>query len=168
MIETMYFGYGTYLDDDESLFYLPGSKKIVTAVAKHRSFEFHAHEGRADRGYCHISDKIEAKDSLVHGIIFQHDPKYFVDYEGFERCFLTVYGDDGRMYECWTLRMTHPGLTVRPPLYYWEHISKGLVSCAFPDDYVKKIHNLYKDALPCENAERPNPNLNKMSFFSNN
>ena len=125
MTETMYFGYGTYLDDEESLFYLPGAKKIVTAVAKNRAFEFHAHEGNRDRGYCHISDKAGANNSDVYGIIFKHDPKYFVDYEGFERCFLTVYGADGKTYECWTLRMTKPGMAVRPP-----HTSRSGLSYA--------------------------------------
>ena len=166
MTETMYFGYGTYLDDEESLFYLPGAKKIVTAVAKNRAFEFHAHEGNRDRGYCHISDKAGANNSDVYGIIFKHDPKYFVDYEGFERCFLTVYGADGKTYECWTLRMTKTGMAVRPPHYYWKHITIGLKLCSFPSDYVSGIYNMYEKALPCEDADRPNPNLNKKSFFT--
>jgi len=157
MSDTLYFGYGTYLDDDEAKNYVPGARVVTTGVAKNRKFELRAFEGRTDRGYCHITDTIDALGSEVRGIIFEHDPKYFCEYPGFERFFLTVYGDDGRMYECWSLRMTDPGVAMRPPDYYWKHIYDGLSKSGFPDDYVKSIYETYEAALPCPDPGRPEP-----------
>lgn len=116
MSNTLYFGYGTYLDDDESRNYVPNARKVTTGVAKNRKFVMCAFNGRSDRGYCHITDTVEALGSDVRGIIFEHDPKYFREYPGFERFFLTVYGDDGKMYECWSLRMIDPGVAMRPQI----------------------------------------------------
>ncbi len=157
MSNTLYFGYGTYLDDEEAKNYVPNAKKVTTGVARNRKFELRAFDGRPDRGYCHISDTIDAFGSEVRGIIFEHDPRYFREYPGFERFFLTVYGDDGKMYECWSLRMTGPGSAMRPPDYYWKHIADGLSRCNFPEDYVRSIYETYESALPCPDAERPEP-----------
>jgi hypothetical protein len=157
MSNTLYFGYGTYLDDDESRNYVPNARKVTTGVAKNRKFVMCAFNGRSDRGYCHITDTVEALGSDVRGIIFEHDPKYFREYPGFERFFLTVYGDDGKMYECWSLRMIDPGVAMRPPNYYWKHIADGLSKCNFPGEYVRSIYETYESALPCPDAERPEP-----------
>lgn len=157
MSRLLYFGYGTFLDDAELLFYLPDAEKITKARAFNKKFVLCAHSGRQDRGYCHLTDKVEALGEVAHGIIVRHDPKYFIDYEGFERCFLTVYGDDGRMYDCWTLRMISPGVAMRPPNFYWNHIILGLKNSGFPEEYTEKIIELYERALPCPLEDMPDP-----------
>jgi hypothetical protein len=153
----MYFGYGTYLDDSELHYYLPGAQKITTARASNHKLLFYAHQGFSNRGYCHLSDKLEAFEETAYGIVVKHDPKYFVDYEGFERFFLTVYGCDGHIYDCWSLRMTNPGIPVRPPVYYWNHIKNGLLYYDFPNDYTKKVLEVYEKSLPCPEADMPDP-----------
>ena len=157
MCNTLYFGYGTFLDDDELYYYLPNAEKVTTARAMNRKFVLYSFAGDDFRGYCHITDKLDAMGEITHGIIARHDPKYFVDYPGFERCFLTVYGDDGKMYDCWTLRMNSLGSAVRPPDYYWNHILKGLKEYNFSEAYTQKIIDMYEKALPCSYHDMKDP-----------
>lgn len=154
---TLYFGYGTFLDDAELDYYLPGAVKVARARAANKILAFHAHEGMKNRGYCHLSDRIDAMGGFTWGILARHDERYFVDYDGFERCFLTVYGDDGGTYDCWTLRMTKPGLAVRPPTYYWDHILSGLKAYNFAPGYTETIVKRYEDALPAEDPDAADP-----------
>lgn len=154
---TLYFGYGTFLDDSELYYYLPNALKVTNAKAMNKILVFHAHEEREDRGYCHLSDRLDAMGGITWGVLARHDERYFVDYDGFERCFLTVYGIDGRTYDCWTLRMTEPGVPMRPPTYYWNHILNGLHTYNFAPGYTETVVKRYDDALPAQNPYTADP-----------
>lgn len=84
------------------------------------------------------------------GLVVKHDPKLFVDYPDFERCFLTVYGEDGKQYDCWTLRMTNPTDYIRPTKDYWALIDNGMVNNKLPEDYIQSIRETFESSIPCK------------------
>ena len=66
-------------------------------------------------------------------------------------------GDDGKVYHCWTYRLITPGIAMRPPNFYWEHIPAGLKTWKFPQAYVQSVLDTYNAAAECPRADRPNP-----------
>lgn len=153
-----YFGYCTWLHDVELRRFMPEAKVITTGRAPNHKLQFHAAAGRSDRGWCHLNDINEAWGTAALGIVVEHPPKHFEeDYDDFERCFLTVLGDDGKTYDCWTYRMSNPGQPMRPPNFYWQHIPDGMVEQQLPQDYIDSVQATYEAAAPCPRADRPNP-----------
>jgi hypothetical protein len=153
-----YFAYCTWLNDPELRRYMPQARFVTKAYAANHRIQFHAAADRTDRGWCHFNSAADAWGNRCLGVVFEHDERHFAeDYDDFERCAVTVHGDDGRAYDCWTYRMTRPGVAMRPPDFYWEHIPQGMRNFGFPDDYVKSVLKTYQDALPCPRADRPNP-----------
>lgn len=153
-----YFGYCTWLHSKELKRYMPEGVIVTKGYIANHRLQFHAAAGRKDRGWCHLANVGDAWGNKVLGIIVRHDPKHFAeDYDDFERCFLTAYGDDGKVYDCWTYRMTHPGTPMRPPNFYWQHIPDGMKELNFPKAYVGLVNATYQAAAPCPRADRPNP-----------
>jgi hypothetical protein len=153
-----YFAYCTWLNPPELARYMPRAEKICKAEAANHRLLFHAAAGRADRGWCHLADTPEALGHQAQGIVFTDpDNQFKEDYDDFERCFLTVRGEDGKTYDCWTYRMIQPGTSMRPPNFYWQHIPDGLKHWAFPDAYIKEVLAVYEAAAPCPRADRSNP-----------
>ncbi len=154
-----YFGYCTWLDDPELRRFMPAAKAITTGKAANHRLQFHAAGSRTDRGWCHLSSAAPtAWGTACLGVVFEHDPKHFEeDYDDFERCAVTVQGDDGKVYDCWTYRLITPGIAMRPPNFYWEHIPAGLKAWNFPEDYVQSVLDTYNAAAECPRADRPNP-----------
>jgi len=68
---------------------------------------------------------------------------------------LTVHGDDGNVYDCFTYRLTEPGEAMRPPNFYHQHTVKGAAAWNLPAEYQAKLRKTFEDALPCPNADRP-------------
>ena len=92
------------------------------------------------------------------GVIFEHGPeRYEVDFDDFIRVSFTAYGDDGKMYDCWTYVLEKPGIPMRPPNFYWEHIPVGLKHFEFPEEYIQRVLDIYEKAAECPRADRPNP-----------
>jgi hypothetical protein len=144
-----YFGYCTFLNEPELRQYLPEAKAVVKGYAANHRLEFRGTVSRTDRGWCHLNDGPEAFGHKTYGVVFEHPEANFqVDYPDFERCFLTVYGEDGKTYDCWTYRMTSPGENVRPPDFYWAHVPAGLAAWDFPEDYVEGVLKDYEAAKP--------------------
>ena len=153
-----YFAYCTWLNDPEIKRYWPDCKPLVKGHAANYRLQFHAAAGRSDRGWCHLNGVSDAWGHKALGVVVEHDPKYFgEDYDDFERFALTVHGDDGKTYDCWTYRMSNPGTAMRPPNFYWQHIPDGLKSEGFPAEYIAKVQAEYDAAAPCPRADRPNP-----------
>jgi hypothetical protein len=153
-----YFGYCTWLDDAEVKRFMPEAKPVTKGYAANHELKFHAAGERVDRGWCHFSNTAEAWGKNALGVVFEHDPKHFgEDYDDFERCCVTVRGDDGKVYDCWTYRLITPGKPMRPPNFYWEHIPKGMKQWGFPQDYIDRVKAVFEAAAPCPRADRPNP-----------
>ncbi|MDG4719623.1 MULTISPECIES: gamma-glutamylcyclotransferase [Thalassospira] len=153
-----YFGYCTWLDDAELRRFMPNAKMVTKGYAANHRLEFHAAADRTDRGWCHLADTRDAWGNNALGVIFEHEGHHFKDeYDDFERCFLTAYGDDGKMYECWTYRLITPGIPMRPPHFYWNHIPKGMKEWGFPEEYIQQTLKMYDEAAECPDADRPNP-----------
>src|SRR6187397_226481 len=99
----LYFGYCTWLHDVELRRYFPEHRIVTTGYAANHKLEFRAARGREDRGWCHLSDIGDAWGQHALGIVVEHPARHFEeDYDDFERCFVTVHGDDGKTYDCWT------------------------------------------------------------------
>lgn len=153
-----YFAYCTWLDDAEIKRYWPEAKMVTKGFAANHQLKFHAAGDRKDRGWCHFDNSAAAAGQKALGVVFTHGPDRFEeDYDDFERCCMTVYGDDGKTYDCWTYRLLRPGIEMRPPNFYWEHIPAGFEQFGFPKDYVEKVKGVYQAAAECPRADRPNP-----------
>ena len=158
MARMYYFVYCTFLNEPEMRIYLPDAEVICKAKAKNHRVSFNAAGKRENRGWCHLDDTPTGYGHDAYGLVVEHDEKWYsADYEDFERCWLTVYGDDGKTYECWTYRLIDPGIPMRPPHYYWHHIPVGLKQWNFPQEYVDKIMKTFEDAAECPDFMRPKP-----------
>jgi hypothetical protein len=153
-----YFAYCTWLHDVEIARFMPAAKPVTKAYAANHALRFHAAGDRKDRGWCHFLNTAEAWGERAYGVVFEHDEAHFAeDYDDFERCCVTVYGEDGKQYDCWTYRLVRPGIAMRPPNFYWEHIPAGLKQWDFSPDYLAKVQAVFDSAAECPRADRPNP-----------
>src|SRR5258706_9844536 len=153
-----YFAYCTWLHDVELRRYFPEARLVTRGYAANHRLQFHAAGQRTDRGWCHFNSAGDAWGNRCLGLVYEHPEKHFdEDYDDFERCSVTVHGDDGKSYDCWTYRMTRPGISMRPPNFYWQHIPDGLHEKGFPQDYIDTVVATYNAAAPCPRADRPNP-----------
>jgi hypothetical protein len=153
-----YFVYCTYLDEPELRRYAPTAHFVTKAKVVNHKVEFRAVKGRNDRGWCHLSDVGDALGEVVYGLVYTFsEAESMADFDDFERCFLTVLGDDGKVYDCFTYRLIEPGDAMRPPDYYWQHIPKGAAEWNLPPEYQAKLRKTYDEALPCPHANRPKP-----------
>lgn len=153
-----YFAYCTWLNDPEIRRYWPTTKAITKAHAANHRLQFHAAGERTDRGWCHLNGVSDAVGHNALGVVFEHEPHQLnEDYDDFERFFLTVHGEDGKAYDCWTYRLSKPGVAMRPPNFYWEHIPTGLAAWKFPAAYIASVQATFDAAAPCPRADRPNP-----------
>lgn len=152
-----YFAYCTWLNDPEIRRYIPSCKLITKAYAANYRLQFHAAGDRKDRGWCHLNGVMDAWGEKCLGAVFEDTSGFAEDYDDFERFALTVYGDDGKTYDCWTYRLITPGIAMRPPNFYWQHIPDGLRAMDFPADYIAKVQAVFDAAAECPRADRPNP-----------
>ena len=153
-----YFVYCTWLDLEELVKYSEKAVFVSKAIAMNHQVQFRTTGDDKDRGWCHLSNSGDARGEVVYGLVYMlPEEDSCADFDDFERCFLTVRGDDGNVYDCFTYRLTNPGVAMRPPDYYWQHIPKGARDWNLPPDYIVKIEEIYNSALPCPNADRPIP-----------
>ena len=157
----LYFGYCTWLDDTELRRFMPNAKFVAYAKAPNHRLTFHAAADRTDRGWCHFNNTCKdpwGTDAL--GVVFEHDGMHFNDeYDDFERCTVTVVDNAGNTYDCWTYRLITPGIEMRPPNYYWNHIPKGMRDHNFPEEYIQSVLDTFESAAECPDADRPNPSI---------
>lgn len=151
-----YFGYCTWLEDAELRKYVPEAKQVTKAVAKNHRVEFRAAADRRDRGWCHLNDRAYGHDA--QGIVFEvDDARVRENYDDFDIVFLTVRGADGVAYDCFTYILSEPGIPMRPPDYYWQHVPNGLKEQRFPDDYQAAVLATYEQAAACPDGDRAPP-----------
>jgi hypothetical protein len=152
----LYFGYCTFLNRSELERYLPGAEVVAQAYAANHRVEFRGSATRDDRGWCHLEGGPSAFGHRAYGIVVRHAAPHFdIDYPGFERVFLTVYGTDGETYDCWTYVMSAPSDHVRPPDDYWRDVPLGLEQWDFPPEYVESVKETYRSARPAVPATTP-------------
>lgn len=153
-----YFAYCTWLNGPELARYFPVAKAVTRGHAVNHQLRFHAAGNRTDRGWCHFDSSARAWGQKAMGVVFEHPEHHFEeDYDDFERCAVTVYGEDGKTYDCWTYRLVTPGVAMRPPNFYWQHIPDGMKQWDFPAEYVESVQATFDAAAPCPRADRPNP-----------
>jgi hypothetical protein len=153
-----YFGYCTYLLESELRKYLPEARLITKAhVANHR-IQFRAAGDRTDRGWCHLADRGTALGGLARGMVFEVDDARVNDhFDDFDIVYLTVAGDDGSYYDCFTYVLSNPGIRMRPPRYYWERVPAGFSEQGFPQAYLDEIQQTFEEAEECPDFDRPMP-----------
>lgn len=153
-----YFGYCTWLEDAERNKYVPDSIFVTKATARNHKVEFRAAGERRDRGWCHLSNKGKALGIDAQGIVYAVDDSHLKeDYEDFDIIYLTVHGEDGVAYDCFTYVLSNPGTPMRPPNFYWEHIPRGLEQQNFSAAYRASIQSTYDEAAECPDPDRLAP-----------
>jgi drug/metabolite transporter (DMT)-like permease len=160
-VDMYYFGYCTWLDPAELAKYFPEARLVTRAVARNWKVEFRAAGDRRDRGWCHLNNIGAAFGSDTLGLVFEvEDARLKDDFDDFDIVYLTVHGDDGNAYDCFTYVLSDPGVPMRPPNYYWSHVPRGLRAMDFPARYIEHVEQTYADALACPDADRPAPSAN--------
>lgn len=153
-----YFGYCTYLLESEVRKYMPEARAVTKATARNHQIQFRAAGDRTDRGWCHLADRGAVYGKSAQGIVFECDDSRMKDeFEDFDTIFLTVHGDDGVAYDCFTLVLSEPGIRMRPPRFYWERIPGGLAEQNFPADYQAEVQRIFDEAAECPDFDRPMP-----------
>lgn len=153
-----YFGYCTYLLDEERQKYLPEARQITKAKAANHRIQFRAAGERTDRGWCHLADRGSALGATAQGMVYEvNDDRVQDDFDDFDIVYLTVKGDDGEFYDCFTYVLTQPGIAMRPPRYYWERVPAGFAEQEFPQEYQDELQRIFDEAAECPDYERPIP-----------
>ncbi len=160
MAKTYYFGWCTWMNPEELHRYWPEARIITKGYVDNWRVEWCSASGRTDRGWCHLDNTPKSWGNRCLGIIVEapegcYSEEY--DYDDFVRISLTVHGDDGKTYDCWTYTLSRPNIPMRPPYFYWDHMVAGLNAQGFPQEYCEKIVKMYNDAAECPRADRPNP-----------
>lgn len=152
-----YFGYCTFLPQDELDKYYPEAKRITKATAANREIEFRTASGREDRGWCHLAD-VHTYGKHARGEVFEvNEDRIDVDFDDFDIIFLTVKGDDGNYYDCFSYKLHDPGKRMRPPRYYWERIPRGFAERGFEQEYQDHLQRVFENSAECPDFDRPMP-----------
>lgn len=152
-----YFAYCTWLSDAELRKYVPEAKFVTKAKAHNWQIQFRAASGREDRGWCHLHN-MNSWGFVTQGMVFEvNDDRVNDDFDDFGIIAITVHGDDGKAYDCFTYDLLQPGIPMRPPNFYWRHVPEGLAEQNFPADYVATVNDIFNKASPCPDADRPAP-----------
>ena len=153
-----YFGYCTYLLDGERAKYLPEARTITKGSVANHQIQFRAASGREDRGWCHPANRGSALGKVAKGMVYEvNDERVNDHFDDFAIVFLTVKGDDGNYYDCFTYVLDDPGKPMRPPRYYWERVPAGFEEQEFPREYIQTIWDTFNSAAECPDFERPMP-----------
>jgi hypothetical protein len=153
-----YFGYCTYLLESELRKYLPEAERITKARAVNHQIQFRAAGDRDDRGWCHLADRGSTYGKVALGEVFEvNDDRVKDDFDDFDIVYITVEGDDGKTYNCFTYVLQQPGKRMRPPRYYWERVPSGFAEQGFPDEYIDSIQKTFDEAAECPDFDRPIP-----------
>ncbi|MFT4028640.1 MAG: hypothetical protein QM675_02090 [Protaetiibacter sp.] len=153
-----YFGYCTYLLEAELRKYLPEAKAVTRATAANHQIQFRAAGAREDRGWCHLADRGPVYGKSAQGIVFEVDDTRNKDeFDDFDIVYLTVNGEDGKAYDCFTYVLSNPGIRMRPPRYYWERVPNGLAEQDFPAEYRAEVQAIFDEAAECPDYDRPMP-----------
>lgn len=152
-----YLGYCTYLLESELRKYLPEAVALTKATAPNHQIQFRTAGQREDRGWCHLAD-VGTLGKTARGIVFEvNDDRVHDAFDDFDIVYLTVRGDDGKAYDCFTYVLSRPGKRMRPPRYYWERVPNGLVEQEFPVSYRDQVQQVFDEAAECPDFERPMP-----------
>lgn len=153
-----YFGYCTWLDEPELRRYQPEAALVTQAVARNHKVEFRAAADRTDRGWCHLTNVGDAYGVNTVGLVYEcDDTRLKDDFEDFDIVFLTVAGDDGNYYDCFTYILSSPGVPMRPPKFYWNHVPVGMRRWKFAPTYIEQVEKTYDEAAECPDADRQPP-----------
>jgi hypothetical protein len=144
-----YFAYCTYMDPDLVGQKIRGGCDFVTkGTAVGHTLQFRT-AGARDRGWCHISNGPDGEGQVCLGIIYEtNDRSRGSGFDHYERIFLTVHGEDGKTYDCYTSRLVAPGAPMALPDSEWEHVSAGMKRWGFPETYVSYVERLQREAAP--------------------
>lgn len=152
-----YFAYCTFLPQNELDKYYPEAKRITKATAANHEIEFRTASGREDRGWCHLAG-VGTYGKYARGEVIEiNDDRIYGDFDDFEIFFITVKGDDGNYYDCFTFRLTDPGKRMRPPNYYWERIPRGFAEREFEEEYQQHIQAVFENSAECPDFDHPMP-----------
>lgn len=156
-----YFAYCTWLDPRLLKARAPSARVVTLGRAHNRRVEFRrSADLEGSKGWCHLSDTGDAWGRVAYGaVIAMSPPRDARVFAANEARFLTVHGDDGVVYDCWTYCLNDPGEPMRVPDYEWDHIVAGVEAWALPRSYAAELRATYDGAETCPDAGRANPVL---------
>ncbi|MCT9934455.1 hypothetical protein N5079_30045 [Planotetraspora sp. A-T 1434] len=154
-----YFAYCTWLDPRLLKARAPSARVVTLGRAHNRRVEFRrSADSEGSKGWCHLSDTGDAWGRVAYGAIIEmglpHDARVFAA-NGAR--FLSVYGDDGAVYDCWTYCLNNPGEPMKVPDYEWDHILTGIEAWTLPRSYGDELRATYDAAEACPDPGRANP-----------
>lgn len=156
---TYYFGWCTWMNSDELHRYWPEAKIIGKGYADNYRVLWMDASGRGDRGWCHLDNDTKSWGHVCEGIIAEVPKRYYGEqFDDFCCPALTVRGEDGKYYNCWTYTLGDPGQPMKAPYFYWDNCVAGLNEQGFGYEYIKEYLEEYTNAPDGPRMDRPNPN----------
>lgn len=153
-----YFGWCTWMYSGELHRYWPDAKIVRKGHVNNWSVQWKDAGGRGDRGWCHLDNLQRSWGKRTLGIIVEiPEFIYGEEFDDFDVIALTVIGDDGRPYDCWTYTLAHPGNDMKAPWYYWDNCVAGLNEHQLPYAYIREYLQTYEAAPDGPRMNRPNP-----------
>ncbi|MFT4215515.1 MAG: gamma-glutamylcyclotransferase family protein [Microbacterium sp.] len=150
-----YFAYGTLLLEEELRRNLPEAVRITHASARNHETQFRSVGGRADRGWSHLSH-VDTFGKTARGEVLDVAEERLGEHAAdYDLVFLTVLGDDGVHYDCFTYSMSDPGILQRPPRYYWELVIDGFAEQRFAEEDLERLRKMFDESAPCPEFDRP-------------
>ncbi|MFT3797640.1 gamma-glutamylcyclotransferase family protein [Microbacterium sp.] len=150
-----YFAYGTLLLEEELRRSLPEARRVTHASAVNHETQFRSVRGRADRGWSHLAD-VDTFGMVARGEVLEVDDRRLSERApDYDLLFLTVRGDDGVHYDCFTYAMSAPGIRQRPPRYYWDLVIDGFREQGFAQEDLDRLQTMFDESAECPDFDRP-------------
>ncbi|MFT4029290.1 MAG: gamma-glutamylcyclotransferase family protein [Protaetiibacter sp.] len=150
-----YFAYGTLLLEEELRRALPEAARVTHASAVNHETQFRSVRGRSDRGWSHLAD-VGTFGKVARGEVLEvADERLGEQAPDYDLVFLTVLGDDGAHYDCFSYAMSDPGIRQRPPRYYWELVINGFKEQGFSAADLERLERMFDESAECPDFDRP-------------
>ncbi|MGB5672631.1 MAG: gamma-glutamylcyclotransferase family protein [Sedimenticolaceae bacterium] len=140
----LYFAYGSNMSTRRLQQRVPSACALQPAVLQGHRLTFHK-VGRDGSAKCDAAPSRDDRDR-VHGVLYRMDPRHkprLDDIEGlgrgYEQKSVTVRLADGTESLAITFYATHVDPTLRPYLWYLEHVLRGARENRLPDHYQAAI-----------------------------
>ena len=153
----LYFGYGSNLSTKYVRSYIPSATLIMRAFLPNYHIEFRRYSDNLKGG---ISTIIEAPGEMVHGVIYEVDPKEIEALDILEKVPLGVYkreefmviGENCKWYKADLYRVVKPEGPYTASKKYVGYMVEGMREHGIDSKYSKRFLDLY-ETLP-ETSEK--------------
>ncbi|MDZ7803176.1 gamma-glutamylcyclotransferase family protein [Thiohalophilus sp.] len=153
----LYFAYGSNMSSHRLLARVPSARSVTIARLPGHRLRFHKKsvDGSAK---CDIEQTGNESD-VVHGVVFNIAPEEKPELDrheglgqGYEEKRVSIYIDDGNSLSALTFYATRIEPTLKPYVWYREHVLRGAREHGLPDYYIKSIAGI--EAIPDPDTHR--------------